>query len=79
MAPRNNAAGIDAATIAEKLPKSFFVRRGHVRAAFGLSEEDMTALVANGTFVAEYPVKGGRACFVRTKVLAVARKWEAVA
>lgn len=79
MSPKNNTAGIDAATIAERLPKAFFVRRGHVRAAFGLSEEDMTALVLNKTFVAEYPVAGGRACFVRTKVLAVARKWEGAA
>lgn len=78
-AKRQTSGAVSAAEIEAKLPKSFFVRRGHVREAFGLSEEDMTALVGNKTFAAEYPVKGGRACFVRTKILAVARRWEGAA
>lgn len=68
--------GVTAATVDQRLPKSFFVMRGHVQHAFGFTGEEMTSLVNDGTFVAKYPVVGGRARFVRSQVLAVARKWE---
>lgn len=77
MPAKRDTGGVNAADVDAKLPRTFFVRRGHVRAAFGLSEEDMTSMVQSGVFVAEYPVKKGRACFVRSKVVAVARRWEA--
>lgn len=73
----NSGSGNDAAGIAAKLPGGFFIMRGHIRAAFGLSEEEMTTLVEQNIFRAKYPVKGGRARFVRSQVLAVAKKWEA--
>lgn len=42
MPAKNQASGaVSADEIAARLPKSFFVRRGHIRAAFGLSREDM--------------------------------------
>lgn len=79
MPGKKNSGGCnDVAAIEKKLRKGFFVMRGDVRDAFGLSEEEMTALVDAKVFRAEYPVKGGRARFVRSKVVAVARKWEGV-
>lgn len=68
--------GVDVAAVDAALPRKFFIMRGDVRDAFGLTEEEMTILVAARTFVAEYPIKGGRARFVRSQVVAVARRWE---
>jgi hypothetical protein len=58
------------------LPRKYFVMRGDIRVAFGFSSEELDALVANSTFVAKYPVVGGRARFVRSQVIAIARSWE---
>lgn len=75
-------AGITVADVDAKLPKGFFVRRGQVRDAFNLTEEDMGALVP-AIFKPEYlptnkrkKVKKSRAVFVRSQVMAIARKWE---
>ena len=72
----NNTQGVTAAAVDAALPRTFFVMRGHICAAFGLTSEDMTVLVRDGTFVAKYLRAGGRAKFIRSQVLAVARKWE---
>jgi hypothetical protein len=76
--PGGSAADIDA-----RLPRRFFVKRGDVQAAFGLTKQQMRDLVNAGVFVAKYPAparpaaKGAaKALFVRSEVLAVARKWE---
>lgn len=80
----SSTSGISAADIEAKLPKGFFVRRGQVRDAFGLTDEDMGALVPE-VFRPQYlppnKRKGkkrakSRAVFVRSQVVAVARKWE---
>lgn len=79
-------SGISAADVEAKLPKGFFVRRGQVRDAFGLTDEDMGALVPE-VFKPQYlpPNKRNgkkrvksRAVFVRSQVVAVARKWEGI-
>lgn len=87
-AKRSNSART-AAEIDAVLPKTFFVMRGHVQAAFGLTSEEMTCLVASGTFRAEYPFGrtrpgrrpgktiAARARFVRSQVMQLARKMEA--
>jgi hypothetical protein len=79
-AKKTNGA-ISVAEIDAALPRTFFVRRGHLRAAFGLSEEDMASLIP-GTFHPTYlsPNKArgrkkSRALFVRSQVVEVARKW----
>lgn len=71
-----DTTGVTAAGVDASLPRTFFVMRGHVRDAFGLTKEEMRTLVDDKTFVAKYPVKNGRARFVRSQVLAVARRWE---
>lgn len=81
MAPPNSHGTVSAAEVDALLPKKFFVRRGDVAAAFGLSEKQMAALVP-AIFTPFYlpPNKAGnrsrRAMFVRSKVLAVARELE---
>ncbi len=84
---------MSAAAVETALPRGFFVMRGHVMTAFGLTKEEMSALVEQGVFAAEYPFgksyrvrsKAGpktvkaRMRFVRSKVVAVARRWEATA
>lgn len=84
MAPKKQTIGTSLAEVADALPKTFFVRRGHVREAFGLTDEEMSALVPS-VFVPTYlppnkrgklNVKKSRAVFVRQQVLAIARKWE---
>lgn len=81
-------AGMTVAEVQEKLPRTFFVRRGHVRDAFGLTEEEMSALVGAGIFKPVYlptnkrgkrKIKKSRAVFVRTQLIAVAKQWEAAA
>lgn len=76
-AKRTNGSHRSLADVDAALPRTFFVMRGHVRDAFGLTREEMNALVMNRTFVAKYPVAGGKARFIRTQVLQVAREWEA--
>lgn len=82
--------GVSAADVDAKLPQTFFVMRGHVMAAFGFTGEEMSALVTQRIFRAEYPlgkthtvrkkkkdkVVESRMKFVRSQVLAVARRWE---
>lgn len=74
-------AGSTVAEIETKLPKTFFVRRGDVRDAFGLSEEEMTALVPttfHPTYLSPNKARGrkkSRALFVRSQVVDVARQW----
>jgi hypothetical protein len=75
-AKTNSAQGVTVEAVDAALPRTFFVMRGHIATAFGLTKEEMAALVRDGTFVAEYPIKGGRARFVRSQVLAVAKRWE---
>jgi hypothetical protein len=83
MPSKKTNGGISLTEIQAALPRAFFVRRGDVRDAFGLSEEEMTALVP-GTFRPTYlsPNKArgrkkSRALFVRSQVIDVARQWEA--
>lgn len=80
-AKKSNGA-ITVAEVEKSLPRTFFVRRGDVRQAFGLSEEDMTSLVPD-TFHPRYlsPNKArgrkrSRALFVRSQIVEVARRWE---
>jgi hypothetical protein len=92
MPAKKGDAGVSAAEIEQRLPKTFFVMRGHIAAAFGFTKEELSVLIADGVFVPKYPfggapcvekrgkktiVRGERARFVRSQVLAVARKWEA--
>lgn len=71
----------------QALPRKFFVRRGHIRAAFGLTEEEMTALVPEVFRPVYLPphrrgkrnVRTSRAVFVRTQVVAVLRSWSSAA
>jgi hypothetical protein len=79
----SRAGGVTVADVERILPKTFFVRRGHVRAAFGLTEEEMTALVPS-VFKPTYlppnrrgkkKIKTSRAVFVRVQIVAVARAW----
>lgn len=88
MPANNTTAGRSASEIDQELPRTFFVRRGHIVKAFGLTQEEMTTLVAAGVFVAEYlptnkrvregreAAKKSRAVFVRSQVLAKAASWE---
>lgn len=77
MPAKTTNGGSSAAAVDQKLPQAIFVMRGHVREAFGLTKEEMRTLVDNGTFRAEYPFgQNHKARFLRTQVLAVARKWE---
>lgn len=82
--PNGSTGGITAAEVEAKLPKKFFVRRGHIIEAFGLSDEEMSALVPS-VFKAQYlptnkrgkkKVEKSRAVFVRAQVIAIARNWE---
>lgn len=80
-AKKPSGAG-SAAEIEASLPRTFFIRRGDVQQAFGLSDDNMAVLVP-GTFHPTYLApnkargrKGSRALFVRSQVVAVARQWE---
>lgn len=77
MPAKRTSGGISAAEVEAKLPRTFFVMRGHVADAFGLTRHEIRTLVEDGIFRAEYPFgKRRRARFVRTQILQVARKWE---
>lgn len=82
MPAKKTSGAVTLEDVEKALPPSFFVRRGHVRAAFGLSEEEMTALVPDvfhPTYLSPNKSrrrKKSRALFVRSHVIAVARQWE---
>ena len=71
-----NDSGINSAEIEQKLRKGYFVKRGDVMKAFGLSRTDMEALVP-AVFIPAPGAVFKRARFVRSQVMAVARSWEA--
>lgn len=80
MPAKRNTGGINAADVEAKLPAGYFVMRGHIRAAFGFTEEEIRTLIDQNVFRAEYPFgKATRARFVRSQVLGVARRWEGAA
>lgn len=70
-------AAVDAVSVDRLLPKTFFVTRGDIATAFGLSKAEMAALVDCGTFAAKYPFgkEHRRARFVRSQVLEIASEW----
>lgn len=82
MPSQNANGGISAAEIEAKLPKSLLVRRGHVRAAFGFSEEEMATLVPavfKPVYLPPNKRRGhvrSRAFFHRSQVIAAAREME---
>lgn len=91
MPAKINSAGISMAEVEARLPRTYFLMRGQIREAFGFARHEMDQLVAQGVFRAEYPfggvrreqrgrrvvLCGARARFVRTQVLAAARRlWE---
>ncbi|HYD00316.1 MAG TPA: hypothetical protein VEB22_03750 [Phycisphaerales bacterium] len=82
MPAKISSGGVSVDDVERRLPKGFFVRRGHVMEAFGLTSDEMTALVPDVFKPVHLPPnkqrkrKKSRAVFVRTQVVAVARKWE---
>lgn len=70
-----NDSGTTAAEVDQRLPRSLFVKRGAIMAAFGLTRSDMEALVPD-TFVPSPSTKFKYARFVRSQVMEVARQWE---
>jgi hypothetical protein len=80
--------GRTAAEVDALLPRTMLVMRGHIKAAFGLSDEDLRAMIPGVFRPAELnlpPNKrnkkakrrlGPRQRFLRSQVLAVARRWE---
>lgn len=89
MPMENPQGGRTAAEVDALLPRSMLVMRGHIRSAFGLSEEDMRAMLSAGIFrpapLNLPPNKrnkkakrrtGPRARYLRSEVMAVARRWE---
>lgn len=89
MAAKQTTGGITAADVEAKLPRTFFVKRGDLMHAFGFTSEEITALIEQKVFKAEYPlgkttkIRGktvsARMRFVRSQCVAVARRWEAPA
>lgn len=90
MAARKATGGISVAEVEAKLPRALFVKRGDIREAFGFTRTEVGVLIDDGTFAAKYPFgktrkeKRGskvvdvesRQRFLRSQVIAVARKWE---
>lgn len=75
--------GITAADVDQKLPRGYFVKRGDITKAFGLSRAEMDALVPEVFTPAPIPPKPGRPArkqmkhrFVRSQVMKVAHQWE---
>ena len=61
----------------EGLGKEFAVDPKNRLLQNALTRNEVERLISNGVFVAEYPLgEGTRARFVRTQVLAAARRWE---
>lgn len=93
MPAKKTTGGISAADVDAKLPRTLFVKRGDIRAAFGFTREEVGVLIGDGTFVAKYPFGKtrrekcagkmrdveSRQRFLRGQVMAVAWKWEAAA
>lgn len=81
MPAKKNTGPSTVAEVEAALPKGFFVRRGHVQAAFTLSDEEMSVLIPEvfkPTYLAPNKArkrKKSRALFVRSQVVAVARRW----
>lgn len=79
----------DPSAIEDSLPRRYFVTRGEIQRAFGFSRQEVSDLISQGVFAAEYPLgrrrtvqRGGeertvasRAKFVRRRVIEVARTW----
>lgn len=84
MPAKKSSGGVTVAEVEASLPRTFFVRRGDVLKAFGLSDDDMSALVPSvfhPTYLAPNKARGrkkSRALFVRAQVVAVARQWESI-
>jgi len=79
MPAKTASSGIDIKAVEAALPGTFFVMRGHIKVAFGLSRRELDDLVERKVFVAKYPMGArSRARFLRSQVLAVARTWETV-
>ncbi len=80
----DTTSGITAADVDSKLRAGYFVKRGDIMKAFGLSKSDMDALVPEIFKPAPFPktktaaarYKTNRARFVRSQVMAVAKSWE---
>lgn len=74
MPARNTKAAIDIETAKSLLPQTYYIMRGHIQAAFGLSRREIDALVCTRVFVAKYPFgKKRRARFERSQVIAAMR------
>jgi hypothetical protein len=87
MPAKSTTGGVTVAEIDALLPRGLHVRRGDIKHAFGFNSDRVAILIADGTFVAKYPFgktrpgPGGRpvanrAHFLRSQVLAVAKRWE---
>lgn len=82
MPAKSTSGQISVAGVEASLPKGFFVRRGDILKAFNLSDDEMTACVPDPFKPTYLPpnkrrkVKKSRAVFIRTQVMAVARRWE---
>ena len=72
---KTNDSGITAAEVDQKIRRGYFVKRGDIMKAFGLTRDDMDALVP-GVFVPADNPKFKRNRFVRSQVMEVARQWE---
>lgn len=76
--------GVTAAEVDQKLPRGYFVKRGDIVKAFGLSRAEMDALVPEVFKPAPIPktnaprarYQTNRARFVRSQIMAIARQWE---
>lgn len=78
MATKSSIETADHKQLEELIPKKYFLMRGQVQAALGLTKHEFKALVKEGVFVAKYPCGSGtRARFVRSQVMAAAKRWAA--
>lgn len=68
-------AGVTVAEVDSLLPRSYFVKRGDLARAFGLTRAELEALIPE-TFVPSPNPKFKRHRFVRSHILDVARRWE---
>ena len=71
----NTTAGRTASEIEQKLTRGYFVKRGDIMKAFGLSKSDMPALIPS-VFVPVPNPRFKHKRFVRSQVMEVARRWE---
>lgn len=76
MPAKKTSGAIDVADIESKLPRTYFIMRGHITAAFGFTREETGVLIGQGVFAAKYPFGARtRARFLRSQVLEVAKTW----